>query len=246
MILVLQPTRGEIGPETALSLQANMDGVPHQVLRVTGEPVDEARNRLAEMARAQAQPHALCLWIDDDCYWCAGSVTLMLQTFMQREIDVLCGYFGPRAPFSTPLCLTRANDIASAPREGRDFQLGQVIPVASASMNFVLHRVSLFERLGPAPFTPLPDSLGEDHSFFERLRAVGGRAEVATGIVVAHCENGLAFVPGRRPFQVIDNRLVPALTELSDAEINARYANRNLRRSYGPAVDALQRQRGID
>jgi hypothetical protein len=163
----------------------------------------------------------------------------MLQTFMQREFDVLCAYFGPRAPFSTPLCLMRPNDVTSAPREGRDFQLGQVISIASASMNFVMHRVSLFERLGLDPFAPMAGSLGEDHSFFERLRAGGGIAALATGIVVAHCENGLAFVPGRRPFEIVDNALRPALIGVPDAEIAEKYANRNLRRSYGPAVDAL-------
>jgi hypothetical protein len=238
-LFILQPTREQISAETALSFERNMDGIPHTMLRVTGRPVDEARNELAASVLARAQPNTLCLWIDDDCYWGSGTISVMLQTFMSRDFDVLCAYFGPRAPFSTPLCLLRPNDIASAPREGRDFSLGQVIPIASASMNFVLHRAALLERLGPAPFTPHEGSLGEDHSFFERVRASGARAALASGIVVAHCEDGLAFVPGRRPFEVVDNKLRPALTDLSDAEIAAKYANRNVRRSYGPAVDAL-------
>jgi hypothetical protein len=240
MIYVLQPTRGTISAETALCFEKNMDDVPYAVLRVAGRPVDEARNELAAAVLAQAPQHSIALWIDDDCYWSAGTIALMLQTFMQRDDDVLCAYFGPRAPFSTPLCLMRPNDKSSAPRENRDFTLGQIIPIASASMNFVMHRVSLFERLGPHPFSPLAGSLGEDHSFFERLRAANGRAALATGIVVAHCEDGLAFVPGRRPFAIVDNKLTPALPERSDGEIADDYANRNLRRSYGPAVDALE------
>jgi hypothetical protein len=106
-------------------------------------------------------------------------------------------------------------------------------------MNFVLHRAGLLRELGPAPFTPLPDSLGEDHSFFERLRFAGRNAALATGIVVAHCEGDLAFVPGRRPLHVIDNTLALAPDPRSDADIATAYAGRNLRRSYGPSVDAL-------
>ena len=106
-------------------------------------------------------------------------------------------------------------------------------------MNFVLHRAELLHALGPAPFTPLPGSLGEDHSFFERVRAAGRRAALASGIVVAHCEGDLAFVPGRRPLRVLDNTLAVADDPRTDAEIAAEYAGRNLRRSYGPAVDAL-------
>ena len=106
-------------------------------------------------------------------------------------------------------------------------------------MNFVLHRAELLRELGPSPFTPLPGSLGEDHSFFERVRAAGRHAALATGIVVAHCEGDLAFVPGRRPLRVLGNTLAATDDPRSDAEIAAEYAGRNLRRSYGPNVDAL-------
>lgn len=226
-------------PQTALALAENMDGLGFTLFEEIGRPIDEARNALAQRALA-APPNAPCLWIDDDCYWCAGTVALMLATLEKNAgADVLCAYFGPRAPFSTPLCLMRPNDKGSAPREGRDFQFGQVIRIASASMNFVLHRAELLHELGPEPFTPHAGSLGEDHSFFERVRAAGRHAALASGIVVAHCEGDLAFVPGRRPLRVAGNALAAADDPRTDAEIAAEYSGRNLRRSYGPAVDAL-------
>jgi hypothetical protein len=239
-LLVLMPRRAETTPQTTLALAENMDLLAFALLEEAGRPVDEARNALAQRALAESAPDALCLWIDDDCYWCAGTVALMLATLKKNEnVDVLCAYFGPRAPFSTPLCLTRPNDKSSAPREGRDFQFGQIVPIASASMNFVLHRASLLRELDASPFTPLPGSLGEDHSFFERVRIAGRRAALASGIVVAHCEGDLAFVPGRRPLRVLGNTLAATDDPRTDAEIAAEYAGRNLRRSYGPGVDAL-------
>jgi hypothetical protein len=239
LLLVLMPRRAAMTPQTALALAENMDGLGFRLLEEVGLPIDAARNALAQRALA-APSGALCLWIDDDCYWCGGTVELMVATLQKNGgLDVLTAYFGPRAPFSTPLCLMRPNDKASAPREGRDFRFGQIVPIASASMNFVLHRAELLHELGPAPFTPLPGSLGEDHSFFERIRAAGRRAALASGIVVAHCEGDLAFVPGRRPLRVLDNTLAVADDPRTDAEIAAAYAGRNLRRSYGPAVDAL-------
>jgi hypothetical protein len=239
-LLVLMPRRSEISPQTRLALLQNMDGLPFRMLEETGRPVDEARNALAARALEACGSDTLCLWIDDDCYWCAGTVELLISTFRKHaDVDVLTAYFGPRAPFATPLCLLRPNDVTSAPREGRDFRVGEIVPIASASMNCVLHRAALLREAGPEPFSPLPGSLGEDHSFFERLRALGRRTALATGIVVAHCEGDLAFVPGRRPFCVVDNRLQLTDDPRSDAEIAAAYAGRNLRRSYGPAVDAL-------
>jgi hypothetical protein len=240
-LFVLMPVRDEPSKATSLALERNMDGLAFRLLAETGRPVDEARNALAGRALALAEsPGDPCLWIDDDCYWCPGTVALMLDLFSRHpEIDVLSAYFGPRAPFSTPLCLMRANDVASAPREKRDFQLGEIVPIASASMNFVLHRVALLKELGARPFAPLPGSLGEDHSFFERVRSLGRRAALASGIVVAHCDGDLAFVPGRRPLRIVDNRLELAHDARSDEEISAAYAGVNLRRSYGPAVDAL-------
>ena len=238
-LLVLMPRRDKPSAQTALALERNMDGLTYRILEEVGKPVDEARNALARRALAESES-ALCLWIDDDCYWCEGTVALMIATFRKcADVDVLAAYFGPRAPFSTPLCLLRPNDIASAPRESRDFQIGEIVPIASASMNFVLHRAALLRDLGPDPFAPLAGSLGEDHSFFERLRLSNRRSALASGIVVAHCEGDLAFVPGRRPLRVVDNGLAPADDPRSDAEIAAPYAGRNLRRSYGPAIDAL-------
>ncbi len=240
-LFVLMPMRAEPTPQTATALNANMDGLRHRVLREIGRPVDEARNALAARVLAESShDDDPCLWIDDDCYWSAGTVTALMRAFdTLHGIDVLAAHFGPRAPFSTPLSLLRPNDVSSAPREGRDFQFGQIIPIASASMNFVLHKTAVLRRIGANPFTPLPGSLGEDHSFFERLRALDLRAAMATGIVVAHCEGDLAFIPGRRPFCVANNHLQLAKDERSDAEIAAAYAHRNLRRSYGPNLDKL-------
>jgi hypothetical protein len=241
-LLVLMPMRSEApSAQTALALAENMDGLEHRIVREIGRPVDEARNALASRVCGDASTpdDAACIWIDDDCYWCAGTLRLMHDTFARRSFDVLTAYFGPRAPFSTPLSLLRPNDLASAPREGRDFAFGEIVPIASAGMNFVMHRASLLRELGADPFTPLPGSLGEDHSFFERLRARGKRSALASGIVVAHCQGDLAFVPGRRPFRVVDNRLADAGDPRSDAEIAAEYEGRNLRRSYGRTLDAL-------
>ena len=239
-LLVLMPLRSEPSPQTALALAENMDGIDYRLLSVVGKPVDEARNELAcRVAADGSLSGTLCIWIDDDCYWCAGSLKLMMETFAKHSFDVLTAYFGPRAPFSTPLCMLRPNDPSSAPRENRDFRFGEIVPIASASMNFAMHSASLLRDLGDEPFSPLPGSLGEDHSFFERVRLHGGRCALASGIVVAHCEDNLAFVPARRPFEVVANRLVPIDDGRTDAEIARDFKEKNVRRSYGPEIDKL-------
>jgi hypothetical protein len=244
MLFVLTPSRcTDIAPQTALSFTANMGELYWKWLRVVGKGVAEARNELAQQVSALANDDDLCLWIDDDCYWPPGAIQLMIDAFTQlKSVDVLTALFGPRVPFATPLCVTRANDPASAPRAGRDYVAGQVIKIASASVNFVLHNGALLRRIGPEPFTPIPGSLGEDHSFFERLRPAGLTAALATGIAVAHCEGDLAFLPGQRPFVVINNELVPYRPDVPDHVIDTWFPSQSNIRSYGRAVDSLRAQ----
>jgi hypothetical protein len=241
-LLVLTPSRSEPSPQTRLAFALNMDGLPWRWISVVGRPVDVARNELAAIALREGSPESLCLWIDDDCYWSPGTIPLLVQVLRHVGTEVVTALFGPRVPFATPLCMMRLHDTSSAPREGRDYIAGQVIPIESAGMNFVLHRTALLSAIGPEPFTPLRDSLGEDHSFFERLRTAGARVSLATGIAVAHCDGELAFLPGRRPFQIVDNKLVPWRPELSDTEVDALFDGVDAVRSYGPNVDRCKPQ----
>jgi hypothetical protein len=235
-LLVLTPSRAQPSAQTRLAFERNMDGLAFRWLNVAGAPVDEARNELAAMALREPAD-SLCLWIDDDCYWSPGTIPLLMRVLQQVDADVVTALFGPRVPFATPLCMMRLRDTSSAPREGRDYVAGQVIGIESASMNFVLHRAALLSIVGPQPFTPLQNSLGEDHSFFERLKNIGVRTALATGIAVAHCDGEFAFLPGRRPFQVVNNELVPWRADLSDAEVDAQFDGVDVLRSYGPNVD---------
>jgi hypothetical protein len=212
-LVVLLSTRGQISIETHTALSANCDGLPKAMMTVARRPIVDARNGLVAMA-VNAAPRlpwteTYVLWCDDDSWWLPGTITKMIDTMKSYPmIDVLCGAFSARVPFGS----IRANRIAgivSPPIPGVDCQLGEVVEVAECGMHFVIHRLSLLERVGANPFDRFGE-VGEDFSFCRRVKAAGLRIFCATAAVIAHLDprDGLAYVPGDAAMKIENNALV--------------------------------------
>lgn len=242
--IVLMPTRGTVTAETVAALLMNGEGHSLVVRMVHRKPVDVARNQLARDALTAADDPAvfergadpLVFWIDSDAFFLKGTFSLMIREFETHpEIDVLVGYFGPRAPFLGSTAFLKADDIASSVVAGTNCVLGAVVPVEAAGLHFALHRASLLRRLGKEPFGPPMQRGSDDMWFCRRVREVGGRIAVATGIPVFHVDerNGLAFYPGARALVVAGDHI--------DAEAVAETPLPLELRSFGERVDRAKR-----
>lgn len=210
------PTRGKVTIETVQSLQ-RLDGIPAVMRTVSRMPVAQARNELAKMALRAVENASWVpsqgwhvLWIDDDAWWRPGTVAQALSTLVQNKesIDLLCGWFGPRAANAGPAVRKRDD---SWPRPGTDCQTGDVIEIHRCGFHFVLHRLGLLERVGENPFSTEGDDHAEDYAFCRRVRSIGGRIWVHTGLPIAHiADDGSAYLPGEPAQVVVGSELLKA------------------------------------
>jgi GT2 family glycosyltransferase len=224
------PSRGLVTAETLSSfITTGMDGLPFMFATCVRKPVDEARNILADQTAALLEypergafiaDEMFVLWIDDDAFWPPGAVASALRIMKEhQEIDILSGFFGPRGEYGD----------ATLWYGERLREDGDVVEVLHTGMHWVMHRASVLDRVGPAPFSCF-GGLTEDLSFSKRARNAGLRIFVAKSIVIPHidAEKGLAYVPGREAFEAHGTFL----------------STRSNPRSYGPAVDAVYRAMG--
>lgn len=228
-IVCLMPTRGKVTIETVQSLSRN-DGMAITMRTVARKGIVEARNSLWNMAKetiSSPTVHPLggwfVLWVDDDAFWRPGTIATAIDTLQRNsQIDLLAGWFGPRAPQSAPT--VRFQD-ESWPRPSKDCEFGDVIEVYRTGFHFVLHRSDLINELPEKPFTLVRED-GEDTAFCARMREAGKRMFVHTGLDVAHIgDNGLAYLPGQPEMQVVNGQLQPVEQPIT--------------RSYGPEMDQM-------
>lgn len=211
-IIALMPTRGRITIETH-SAMSQFDG--HKVIEIPRARVsiEQARNEL--WAIAGKLPHNLnwepelgfyVCWIDDDAFWVRGAVSRLLRALQAPQIDVIAGWFGPRAPFGEPKCF-RADGMY--PRPGEDCNAGDVVEVEKFGFHFVMHKWELIEEIGRMPFTPDEgDEISEDLAFCKRARSLDKRLWVDTGAFVAHVDDdGGAYIPFEDRMEVIGTQL---------------------------------------
>ncbi len=228
-IMCLMPTRGAIAVETVQSL-SRTDRLTIVLQTVARKPVDIARNELANLARTAAKSAPFTpsggwfiLWIDDDSWWRAGTLTQAIQSLYDHpEIDLLAGWFSPRAANSCPA--VRRID-GSWPRPGVNCQPGDIVEVERIGFHFALHRASLLDDLPSDPFVLDTVDEAEDFAFCRRARAAGKRIWVHTGLPVAHvADDGSAYLPGEPAFRILGAELLKGDQPES--------------RSYGVNVDA--------
>lgn len=97
-LMICIPTRGQICHETLVSLEQNLGGIKHCVIRVARRPVAEARNALAKAVLEQAARNPFpftpremfALWIDDDAWLPPNLIPTMVNCMRDLpELDAL-------------------------------------------------------------------------------------------------------------------------------------------------------------
>jgi len=250
-VLVLMPTRGTISYETSLALDANMGGVKHRKLIVARKPIVEARNALARFALEAIERGNLfefvpreyfCLWVDDDAWWPADVVPMMLRAMRELPgLDALFGKFGARLPYSKPFAWRDADDPESFPKENLDCKPADLVQIESAGFHFVMMRSSLLRRVGPNPFDILTNdagkTMGEDASFCSRAIAASAKLGVGMGFPIFHVDplDGTGYLPGM-PAAMMDGNVVRILT-VEHAIPHGSLKSGELRK-YGEEIDA--------
>ena len=223
-VIVCLPTRGSVSHETLLSLEQNMGGVKHGIMRVARKPVAEARNILAAHVlknRDSLFPfkprETFILWVDDDAWLPPGLVPTMLEAMNDPQlerVDALFAWFCTRAPFAKPVAYCRLDDLESFPKIGIDCKHGDVVPIEAGGFHTVLMRPSLLERIGPDPFTPNPAyQEGEDFAFCRRAKAIGAVMAVGTSLPSVHIDprDGTGYMVGM-PAGMMDGNGMRSLT----------------------------------
>jgi len=214
-IAILMPTRGRPTIETLMAL-SNLDGLVTVLCPIARKGVVEARNDLAARAlqiseQANFIPRLgwYALWIDDDAFWRPGAIARLLEALQTPGVDIAAGWFTGRSAYANPKAFYRDG---TWPTPGKDCKDGDLVEIERAGFHFVMHRMSVLEKVGEKPFTPEGTRQeGEDMAFCERARAAGLRLWVHTGVPVAHVDDdGTAYVPGEGPLRVIGVQLAKA------------------------------------
>lgn len=209
------PTRGTVSTETFNALQAHHDGFRIAPMTSARLPVVEARNLIAAQMLAAGKSNSSaefhCLWVDADAWWGPKTIAQAVAILqMRRDIDLLAASFCTRLPFAPRVAYHKANDTESFPKPGIDCEMRDLVEVEKVGFHFVIHRVSLLERVGPNPFQlyDFPHN-SEDFGFCKRVKEVGGRIFCAPGLIVAHIDpnDGAAYVPGEPALRVEGNVL---------------------------------------
>lgn len=250
--MICIPTRGEICHETLLSIEHNLGGIKHCVIRAARKPVAEARNILAKTVLEQAAlnpfpftPREIfALWIDADAWLPPNLVPTMLHCMRELPmLDALFAWFCTRAPYSKPVAFRAMNDEESYPKIGMDCKNGDVVAIEAAGFHTVMMRVRLLERIGENPFTPnLGYEEGQDWTFCRRAKMIGARMAVGTALVSVHVDprDGMAYVPGM-PAGLMDNNCVRMLSTEHMAANSAVKSGQD--RQYGLHAAAAAAQR---
>lgn len=237
--------------ETRQALDDNAG--PHLLLTVTGKPVDEARNELAERVLSLNPVPEFVVWIDDDAWWLPGAVERLIEPMRSvPNLAMVSGAFCARIPNSPTRAYRRAGDPFSSVVLGRGCGGRDVVLIEECGLHACAVRTSALRALGDRPFAIT--NVSEDLAFCRRLRDRGFTIGCAIGVTFAHIEAdaGIAFVPDSGPVEIIEGQkrdLTPdefarrlqraniqvTMTDKGDGHAEARVAAR----SYGPKLDSL-------
>ena len=254
-ILICIPSRAELSSETSAALAGNLGNIAYEIRNVRGKPVIEARNELA--LAALAVNAEFTLWLDDDAFFEPGTIERLIASLRQHdEIDILGTYSCDRRPFCSPSSyVARDGALYAIVEKGMPttvqvqqyaprFTIGEIVEIDVCAFHCVLMRTSLLERTGALPFNLAPKSgVGEDFNFCMRAKRAGARVATDTGATVAHVdiETGSAFIPYRRPGNIVENHFAVRPDPRSSLEIAAEWRDKDIRarRRYGASLDRL-------
>lgn len=246
--VVLMPMRDRATLPTQRCLESKTDG-PCEVLTEIGLPVDVARNRLAERVLSLPNRPRYVIWADSDAVWDANTFERLRDDVRRLGPAALVGVLhGPRAVHSHPHAMLNTKPPLGTPIEwGTHYPKTMEDPSALLPVTFVgghmyAHDVRLLDRLGPQPWTPTQHDCSEDFAFVMRVHRSGGSVWCDTAVPVFHFDeaSGFGYLPGYcGPFMADANG---RMEQVEDAQIAARAARQQTRRSYGSVVDEQMEQ----
>lgn len=181
---------------------------------IKGMEVGKARNLAVEYMFKMPKEHRpkYLFFLGDDMIPPWDGFVKLYNEMEANKWDVLTGlYFWKGEP---PTPLVWRDDHIGRMVPGKDFKVGDVIWVDMTGLDFTLIRTSMLEQLeapyfktGPSLRTAMPKAIGEhadpksivmhteDVWFYNKVRKLGGKIGVHTGVRVAHIDvkSGMIF-----------------------------------------------------
>ena len=157
---------------------ANMKEWTFDLIMINQKPLDAARNKLLELAKAKNPDYYL--WIDSDSVIPTDS----LQRLLSADKPIVSGlYFTRSAPF--PPVIRRFNKEADTFEFILDYPKDALVECDAAGLGFCLIKAEVINKLKTdKPF--FWDKLSEDLNFFKACGEAGYKCWVDTGLIVPH------------------------------------------------------------
>ena len=183
-----------------LDLQAP-EGVELSYHLNMGTLVYDSRNTLAEKAIASKDEYTL--WLDSDMTFMPDTLTMMLQTMREKNLQVLTGmYFRRRHPWTPTLLKTlRINKMGVETADFGEIPTG-LFEVEGCGFGCVLMKTDVLMNVLVAHgymFSPI-GIVGEDLSFCWRLRQCGYKIVCDPSIALGHEVHTVITKSNRRMF----------------------------------------------
>lgn len=188
-------TRGIVSMEWALGFKALVLPPKTQIVVISGRPFDQGRNMIASKALKTGAD-----WIffaDDDTIPPPDAVTHLLH----HDFDVVSGLYYSRR---TPILPVARYDSRPHPSHIGSFTPGDIIDVDLVGAGCLLVRRKIFEIL-PRPWFEWKaeredvaehERLSEDFAFSRKLRYIGVKVKLDTGVRCRHVGLGIVDESG--------------------------------------------------
>jgi len=217
-ILVAVPTLGKVPIEfwvASSRLQYPINGkIRTHVAK--GLEVGEARNSAVEyiMSMPKGDRPKWLFFLGDDMLPPWDGFVKLYEEAVKGDWDCLTGLYRMKQD-GFPVFLTWRNDVIGRMIPGVHYKVGDVIDVDLTGLDFTLIKVSLLEKMtgpyfktGPSLSRDVPNNTKyggsenktgivlhtEDVWFYNKVKELGGRSGVATGIRVAHLDVSTGWI----------------------------------------------------
>lgn len=193
--------------------------VPWCLHYVVGLPVDQARNKLVELARSDDVTHLF--FLDSDVLMPPDGLVRLYSHYHREGLSLIAGQYGFRNATEG-----RSNGllIRSAREDGRPVyvSVGDEVaaqnglythPMLATGLGCCLISMDVFEHVGEPYFRHQGD-VGEDLDFFERAREAGFPLYIDRGVRCAHIDGSILDFSGQRHRLTVNNIKQAWTTEL--------------------------------
>ncbi len=197
-IVVAIPTLGMVPIEFVVGfgrLQFPVNGIAENII-VKNMEVGEARNYVVSevLKRPEDKRPRYIFFLGDDMIPPWDGLLKLHEEMDNGNWDWLTGLYYWKGEPPTPL--TWRNDHVGRLIPGKHFNIGEVIWVDLTGLDFTLLRVETLAKIDPPWFKTGPNitskqniiSYTEDVYFAAKLKKIGGRIGVHTGVRVAHID----------------------------------------------------------